>query len=453
MPIEIVVPRLGWSMERGTLVAWLKQPGEFVRAGEMLFQLEGEKAVQDIESFDEGILCLPEDTPPPGSDVQVGQVLAYLLAAGEPAISRIAVIAESSPSLAIASTDAAVNETIALPNNPDPVAGPAARRLARELHVDLRQVMGTGKHQRVLTEDIRRYVEKQQALLQTKDDRGRVLASPRARRLAHERAVPLDSLHGTGRNGRIRERDVMTMSHAAPATALYQDNEEVTIQAASRLRRTIATKMSAGVHEAAPVTLVRKIRVDALVDYRKRLKAELVSGDVPTVNDLLLFATCQSLLEHPKLNAHWRDSSLHLFRSVHLAFGVDAPEGLKAPVIRNADSLSLSELMREARRLADAVRTGKATDAELIGGTFSVTNLGGMGIDAFTPILNLPQVAILGVGRAVQEPVVDADAVVPGWTMQLSLTFDHRAIDGADGARFLQTLAELVGRDGLTQRR
>lgn len=444
MPIEIVVPRLGWSMERGTLVAWLKQPGEYVRAGEMLFQLEGEKAVQDVESFDEGILCLPVDAPPPGSDVQVGQVLGYLLATGESAIARIAVA--SGASVLTAMVTPATEQPSATLVNPDPVAGPAARRLARELHVDLRHVCGTGRHQRVLTEDIRRFVENQQALMQTRDDRGRVLASPRARRLAHEQAIPLDSLHGTGRSGRIRERDVMSSMHAVPTAMHNAADEEVTIQAASRLRRTIASKMSAGVHQAAPVTLVRKIRADALVAYRQRQKADPSRRDIATINELLLLATCRALTEHPKLNAHWRDDALHVFRPIHLAFGVDAPEGLKAPVIRNAQTLSLNELMREARRLVDAVRTGKATDAELMGGTFSVTNLGGMRIDAFTPILNVPQVAILGIGRAVEEPVVNAGTVVPGWTMQLSLTFDHRAIDGADGARLLETLAVVLER-------
>ncbi len=443
MPTEIVVPRLGWSMDEGTFAGWLIEPGVQVNVGDNLFLLEGEKATQDVESFDGGLLCIPPDAPQPGDTVQVGQVIGYLLTADESAPQRIA--SESSASAAPPATSPASTPP-PMPSPPEPPAtqpdaapadasnsaGPAVRRLARELGIDIQTIHGSGPRGRVLPDDLRRAALPTEPAPPTR----RRPSSPRARRYAREHGISLEAVTGTGRNGRIRERDV----RAAQSTSA----QSTSARTPGKLRQIIAKRMLAGVHEAAPVTLHRKVNAAHLKDCRQQFQQTPLEGLVPTVNDCILRLTAAALVEHPEVNALWQNDQLHPSSDVHLAFGVDTPAGLLAPVIHNAQQQDLASLAQTARTLIDAARQGTTRENDLQGGTFTVTNLGGLGIDSFTPILNLPQVAILGVGRIVAEPIVQQGAIVAGQTMQLSLTFDHRALDGATAARFLQTLTALI---------
>jgi pyruvate dehydrogenase E2 component (dihydrolipoamide acetyltransferase) len=429
-------------MDEGVFAGWLVEPGDSIASGEMLFQLEGEKATQDIETFDAGILCVPAGAPQVGETVAVGQVVGYLLAVGEEPPTSLsggtgqrfrqqgsageAAVNEAAVNEA-AVNEAAVNETLR-----DSLAGPAVRRLARELEVDLNAVVGSGPKGRVTVDDVRNAV----TTSSVRGDGGlRTVASPRARRAARERGVDLASLRGSGRNGRVRERDVMTAANNNRGT-----NGAGT---GNQLRRAIARRMLAGVQETAPVTLTKKVRVDRLVQFRAELKQHPVAGLSPTFNELILKLTSCALRKNANLNGIWRDDRWQWSPAVHLAFAVDTPAGLMAPVIPDADSLSLAELTETSRGLVSRAGSGELSERELSGGTFTVSNLGGLGIDAFTPIINLPQIAILGVGRAVQEPVVEDGQLDVGWTLHLSLTIDHRAVDGADGARLLQTLGEI----------
>lgn len=462
---SITIPRLGWSMEEGVFGEWLKQPGEFVRAGDPLFVLEGEKSAQDIESIDAGILCIPGDAPQPGATVKVGQVVGYLLAEVESPPSSVgpSVVPPlrqqeppiASPSRPTTSSPPALSVT-ELPR----AAGPAARRLARQLGISLNTVPTPDPTGRVLSEDVQRTFVTTYAT----DSRAtgtRRIASPRARRRANELGVDWTQVRGTGRGGRVRECDVIAAAasadvatHAAggerglkPTLRTAAEQAPISVGRhipASRLRLAIAQKMHAGVHLAAPVTMTTKVDASALVQLRTQLKAQPSAQPTPSYNDIVIALVAQTLKEQPQLNACWHRDGVHSYDAIHVAIAVDTPAGLLAPVIRDADTLSIREIAARTAPLVAQARDGRLTQQELEGGTFTVSNLGMFGIDAFTPILNLPQAGILGIGRIVEEPVVRSGRITASHTLTLSLTFDHRVLDGAPAARWLQRLAERI---------
>lgn len=210
------------------------------------------------------------------------------------------------------------------------------------------------------------------------------------------------------------------------------------------MRRTIAQRMLAAVHHTAPVTLTTKVDASALVVLRSEWKA---AGDVdplPSYNDILVKLTATVLREHPELNACWHNGGIWTYDEVNVGVAVDTEPGLVAPVIRDADKLSLKQIAECSRALTEQARTDTLSQSQLEGGTITVTNLGGFGIDTFTPIINLPQAAILGIGRIIREPVVREDRIEVGHTLRLSLTFDHQVIDGAPAARWLEQLCTAI---------
>ncbi len=391
MTNPISVPRLGWTMEEGTFVHWLKSDGDEVRPGEPLFVLESDKSSEEIESLDAGILRIGPGGPAPGDKVKVGQVLAWLVAPGEepPAATG----SQKSEVRSQQSEDRAPAEAVAAPVRPDrPAISPRARRVARELGVDW------------------------------------------------------SGLSGSGRTGRIRERDIRAAaSLPSPSASGMRGGappEEGQFLPHSPLRRTLAARMVAGVTQAAPVTLSVKVDAAALVELRQHCRQ---AGDiVPGYTDLLVKAAAVALRRHPLLQAQWRPEGLFVPRRVDVAFAVDTEAGLLAPVVRDADRLDVAALAGVVRQLIDRARAGRLGGEHLRDATFTVSNLGMFGVDAFTPIIHLPQCATLGVGRIVREPAVVGDAVVPRERLTLSLTFDHRVVDGAPAARFLDEVRQAI---------
>jgi pyruvate dehydrogenase E2 component (dihydrolipoamide acetyltransferase) len=384
--IPITVPRLGWSMEEGAFVGWLKADGAHVRPGDELFALESEKGTENVEAIDAGILCIPLDAPKSGDTVKVGTVLGHLLAEGE-----------------------------------EP---PAAVHQIRNPKSEIRKEEIPAPAPVQVSESPRR---------------GQAI-SPRARRAARELGVEWSAVRGSGRNGRIRERDVRAAAAAGAASG-----------AGGRLiphtntRRTIAARMVAGVTQAAPVTLTTRADATNLVGLRRQFQAAVTSGaEVPGYSDFLLKLTAAALRQHPMLQAQWRDDGLFVPNVIHIAVAVDTDAGLLVPVVRDADRRSVRLLAAETRALVARARAGILSADEMRGATFTISNLGVFGIEAFTPILALPQSAVLGVGRIAPEPVVVGDRIVPCERVTLSLTFDHRVVDGAPAARFLDTLRRCV---------
>lgn len=384
MAIPITIPRLGWNMEEGVFAGWLKPDGSTVRAGEVLFSLESEKATEDIECLDAGILRIAPDGPQPGTKLPVGTVIGYLVAEGEttPLEGGSARTADRTPPLL---PNAA---TASLPRSERRAISPRARRVARELGID--------------------WVD----------------------------------LHGSGRTGRIRERDIRAAAAQQPS-----GKSESRVIPVSTLRRTIAERMLTSHRSTAPVTLTTTADATNLVNLRNQFKA--MHGDsVPSYTDFLIKLTASALMKHPLLNARWEGEQIVMQPDIHIGIAVDNEAGLLVPVVRDVPSLGIRQLSAQTRELARRARARLLTADEMRGGTFTVTNLGAFDIDAFTPIINYPQCAILGVGRIERRPAVVGEQIAAREQLTLSLTFDHRLVDGAPAARFLHTLRNLIHNPG-----
>jgi pyruvate dehydrogenase E2 component (dihydrolipoamide acetyltransferase) len=270
----------------------------------------------------------------------------------------------------------------------------------------------------------------------------RVQITPVARRTAKELGVNLAAVTGSGPGGRITEYDVLGHATGAPSGAAGERSPSPTTTVPlTGMRGAIASRMHDSIQSMAQLTLTRQIDATELISLQHALKAE---GIAVSVTDLVLKAVTVALASHPSLNATLENDVITLHADIHLGVAVALDNGLIVPVVRNASAKSLADLSAEVRDLAERVRTKSATPSEVSGSTFTVTNLGAYGIDGFTPIINPPEVAILGVGRAMEAPIRDSDDVAWRQMISFSLTIDHRAVDGAPGALFLQTLAEII---------
>jgi pyruvate dehydrogenase E2 component (dihydrolipoamide acetyltransferase) len=433
MAFEITIPRLGWSMEEGTFVRWLKQDGEAISSGEALFELEGEKAAQDIEAVDSGILRITPQSPQPGTVVQVGAVIGYLVQSGED-IPGIAV-KEAAPAAVVTPPTVVSADTAA------PVAAPSVRRRARELGVNLANVAGSGPAGRITSADLTVRPAVSTAA-------SSVIASPRARRVAKELGIDWQRVSGTGTNGRVREQDIraaVTAGHSNGSEAGHRAGNSLAGQQipVSRHRRTVADRMMASVRGTAPVTLTTRIDATNLVSLRQQFKSSGTTP-VPSYSDIVIKLAGLALKDHELLMAQWTGDQLVIPDAISIGMAVDTDAGLIVPVIRDVPSLSLIDVAAVSSELVARARAGQLKAPELQGGVFTVTNLGSFGIDAFTPILNSPESAILGLGRIRREPAIVENQVVPRDQMTLSLTFDHRVVDGAPASRFLQAISQAL---------
>ncbi len=418
MATPVILPRQGQSVETCAIVGWKKRVGDTVKSGEVLCEVETDKATFEVES--------PAD----------GTLLAVFYEAGSqvPVLTTIAAIGK--PGEKVASPASAVPPQPVRPtaSTPEAVVAPAAAAAG---------VSG----------------------------RGKIAASPRAKALAAASSFPLAGIRGTGPGGRIIERDVkLAVANARsgspastasprpaamPQPAVPQPGAPQPAAPGVReikvtgIRKLIAERMLASLTTTAQLTLNSSADARSLQEFRSRFKEspEALGLQGVTINDMVLFAVSRALLQHAEMNAHFTGDTIRQFADVHLGFAVDTPRGLMVPVVRNAHALGLRAISGEGARLAAACREGRITPDELAGGTFTVTNLGGLGVETFTPVLNPPQVGILGVGtitpRAVQGPN-GSMTFIP--QIGLSLTINHQAVDGAPGARFLQTVAGFIAR-------
>ena len=419
MSTEVKLPSLGQGMESGIVVRWLKREGDAVSKGDPLYELDTEKVTQEIEAETDGVLA---KIVVPEGEVAVGTTLAVIETDGAGDGAAPAAEAqpepESKPEPEPEQVQAAATpaEAEAAPP-PEPAAAPepAAETPAA----------GSGERERPTP----------------------LKASPLARRIARERGVDLASVRGTGPDGRILAEDVEKAPAGAPAAAPGAPSapaEEVEVVQLTSVRKTIAKRLTEA--WAAPVFQlgVSADMAEALA-LRERLVERLEEGDVkPTVNDVLVKLAAVALSRHAPLNATFTGEEIHRHPSPNVGIAVAAPQGLIVPVIRDAARLTVQEIARARADLVGRARDNKLTFADLEGGTFTISNLGMFGVEQFTAVLNPPQVAILAVGAVKEEAVVrDGDLDVAP-IVHLVLTCDHRAIDGADGASFLQTLVALI---------
>ena len=437
MAQEIIIPRLGWSMEEGTFVAWLKSEGDFVKRGDALFELEGEKATQEIEAVDEGVLRIPITGPKPGSMHKVGAVIGYLVAAND----SIPAFANPLPQVNVE----AINEADSI------VASPSVRQLARKVGVQLSQVKATGPRGRILQEDVHqaKSILSENAQEPVISDVSKMLsqqvASPRARRLASSLGIDWKLLIGSGAGGRIRECDVKAASTnlTSPITTAGKA-QRIPI---SKKRKLIAQRLVASRQLTVPVTLTTKADATNLVNLRNQFKSTNGTHPIPSFQDIITKLVAEVLKEHMFLAGRWDEDVIVLpaHHELHIGMAVDTEDGLLVPVIRNVAGLNLRDVAVQSKSLVQQAREGKITAAQMQGGVFTITNLGAFGIDSFTPVINYPEAAILGLGAIRKEPVfLDDGKVVAQLQLALSLTFDHRIVDGAPAARFLQALVSAI---------
>ncbi len=434
------MPKLGLTMTEGTIARWLKREGEAVQTGDILFEFENDKSLMEFEAPAAGvmgrILVAEGETVPCGAPVAVLQSSKGAEAQGrsphQPTIQ---------PSLHPSS----------FRPHPSPTATPAAKRRARQLGVDLSAIAGRGPNGRIHVADVEAF---QRSAVSGQPS---VSGTPLARRMAREKGIDWTQLEGSGPGGRVVKADVLAAAEPSPQPAIQPETQPpndpaihptpaYTAEPLSTLRQVIARRMSDSAFNAPHVTLFTEVDATNLVSARAQLNAELGGAVKISFNALLAALVARALREHPALNACLVDDEIRRYHDIHLALAVDTERGLLAPVIRHTDRLTLPEIQRSAEALIQRALAGHSQPDDLTGGTFTLTNLGMYEIDGFTPIINQPQAAILGVGRIAARAVVVDGQVVARQMMILSLSFDHRLVDGGPAARFLQRVRQLIER-------
>ncbi len=421
MATEVKLPRLGQGMESGTIVKWLKSEGEAVKKREPLYELDTDKVTQEVEAEADGVLLKIVVTE---GEVEVGSTVGVIGKEGE---------TWEAPTPA----GTGGSDNGGAPQSAEKPAEAPAREPER------------AEGRAAAAQD----ASEQPAPTATGGD-GRVKASPLARRIARERGLDLAQIRGTGPDGRIVADDVEqaeaqpAAAAAAPQPALAATGEPETIELTST-RKTIARRLTEA-WQAPVFQLQVTADMTAALAVRAALVERLREGEAkPTVNDLLTKLVAAALVRHPAVNAHFTGETIVRFPNAHVGIAVAAPNGLIVPVVRDADRRTIAEIAAARSDLVGRARDGKLRREDLDGGTFTISNLGMFGIDRFTAVLNPPQAAILAVGQVSEQPVAVDGEVVVRPVAHLTLTCDHRAIDGADGAEFLQTLTRLLEQPAL----
>ncbi len=450
MAIELYMPQLGLTMTEGTVTRWLKRTGETVKQGEPVVEIETDKVTTEIEAPADGVLgpILVAE----GKTAPIGGVLSYVLAVSEsmPEAPQAGLVAATPPAPPAPSAEQppAPSET-----QERIVATPRARRKAHELGVDLSQVPASGPGGRIVEADVRWFADQ-------KAGREKELPriSPVARRLAAELGVDLSTVQGTGEGGRIRREDVERAAAARAAVAAAVPPPPPSpaaapaggVEALSGVRRIVAERMARSFTTTPHFYLTAEVDASALTRMRDGLlpRIEAATGIRLTITDILVKVCAHALREHPEINVAYAEVSggpgVVRQAEANVGVAVALEGGLVVPVIRQADRLSLAEIAARRAALVERARAGKLSLSDLEGGTFTLTNLGMFGVDQFQAIINAPQAAILAVGRVRERPVAVSGAVVIRPTLYLTLSLDHRLVDGAQGARFLERLAQLI---------
>jgi len=414
MATELKLPRLGQGMESGVIVRWLKAEGDTIARGDPLYELDTDKVTQEVEAEVDGVLT---QIIVAEGEVDVGATVAMIEGEGAESPDGNSAQPEAQPS---AKTTAPAAE-----------AGPQVEEPAVAEALPLPEPGLRAPEGRAKT----------------------VKASPLARRIARERGVDLGSVRGTGPDGRVLAEDVEKAGTAGGATAapspVATPPGEVEVVQLTQIRKTIARRLTEA--WTAPVfQLGVAADMTETLALREKLVERLAEGDVkPTVNDVLVKLAAVALTRHTPVNATFAGEEIHRHPAAHVGIAVAAPQGLVVPVIRDADRRTIQEIAQARADLVGRARNNKLTLPDLEGGTFTISNLGMFGVEQFVAVLNPPQVAILAVGAVKDEAVVQDGEVVVAPILRLTLTCDHRAIDGADGATFLQTLVALVEQPAL----
>jgi pyruvate dehydrogenase E2 component (dihydrolipoamide acetyltransferase) len=461
MPTEVYLVKVGMNMTEGVVEEWYIPDGGTVSEGELLYRLETEKVNLDVDAEATGTV---KHVIGEGITREPGDVVGYIYAEGE-AIPDVLPGTAGAPESAGTVASREIQEELTLAPAAQPVtarssaangrlkASPIARRLAAERGVNLAAVQGTGPGGRVVEADVLAAeidaVASTTAAVETEE--GVQRSSPMARKVARELGVNLDTVSGTGPGGRITKDDVEAAASTGPAASTRSFDATPGVVAADEvlplrgMRKTIARRMHASLQDTAQLTMDMDVVMDDAVKLRSQLIDEWQEeGLRPTYTDLVIRAVARSLEKHRLINATMTDSEIIRHGAINIGMAVALPEGLIVPVVKNANLLSVQTLAEESSRLALAARDGTLTPDDLQGGTFTVTALGMFGVDSFTPIINSPEAGILGVNRIRDDVAWEGDKPVKQQRMKLSLTWDHRVLDGAPAAEFLGSVRDLL---------
>ncbi|MBA4493506.1 dihydrolipoamide acetyltransferase family protein [Paenactinomyces guangxiensis] len=401
MATEIIMPKLGMGMKEGTVVEWKKNIGDSVQKGDIIVVISSEKIEMEVESPADGVIL--DMSAQNGEVVPVGGVIGYIGSEGEKAGSMET---SETPSVKVGEQAAASSETavqvVASPRKSQVKISPAARKMAAAAGLDIATLVGTGPQGRITKEDVEKAIESAAQTSSTKDGK----------------------------------QAVLTGEQEKPESAAI-DRTSV-----SGMRKAIATRMFESLQQSAQLTIsmsadvsdLLTLRKQVLSDVQERLKVKL------TVTDFIARAVVLALLKHKQMNSAYIEDSINTYGNVHLGIAVALEKGLVVPVIRNAERCSVIELSRAIKSLSHKARNGQLSAEEMKGSTFTITNLGAYGVELFTPVLNPPEAGILGVGSIQDTPVYIEDSLERRSLLPLSLTFDHRVLDGAPAAEFLATV-------------
>jgi pyruvate dehydrogenase E2 component (dihydrolipoamide acetyltransferase) len=429
MPTNIIMPALEMAQETGKVVHWLKRAGETVRKGEPIVEIETDKVTVEIEAPASGVLR--EITANEGDVVPVGRTIALIVAAGEAAGAGAAAPVTPAASASTPGARAADGRSTAK-------ASPLARRIAEQHGVDLARVSTPSG--RIEKADVLAYVESRKSAAAANGRARLVAASPKARRLAAERGLDITALPGSGPGGAVLADDVPAAPRPAAPTVAGTPRESA--PSVGTVWRIMAERMTTSWTTAPHFYLVREVNVTRLASWLDQARKQ--TGAHVTYTDLLIKLVAAALARHPRVNASWKDGTITQNTEINVGLAVAIDDGLVVPVVHRADALRLPELAARRADLVGRAQAGKLRPADIQGGGFTISNLGMFGVDAFAAIVNPPQAAILAVGRIADRVVALKGQPVVQPTLVLTLSCDHRALDGARAAQFLGTLADLI---------
>ena len=451
MAVEVTMPKLGLTMEQGTVLNWNKGVGDPVETGEVLLTIQTDKVEFEVEAPAGGtVLKLLANE---GDVVPTGDVIAFIGAAGEEVDA--AAPAPSAPAAPPLPPEAPPrgNGRIAI--------SPVAKKLAAEMGVDVSTLEGSGPGGRIVKEDVLKAAEgggaaspAAPAVTPAAPPRanGRIFISPLARRLAKERGIDPGRIQGSGPKGRIIKDDILKAARAGPGIPAFAPPapaapggilETIPVRG---MREVIGRRMAQSWSAAPTVTEVIDVDVSRIVDMRESNKEgwETLFGVKVTYNDIFVHQVARAIRRYPKVNSRLNGDVIEVLGDVNIGVAVNVEGGLMVPVIRNVDQKDMGQIARETRDLADRAKDGRITPDALEGATFTITNLGGYGIQMFTPIIDLPNSCILGIGKITPTPVVVDGEIEIRDIVYLSLSFDHRIVDGAPAAEFLALLKGML---------
>jgi pyruvate dehydrogenase E2 component (dihydrolipoamide acetyltransferase) len=440
MATQVILPALGMAQETGIIVRWLKAERQEVAKGEPLLEIETDKATVEIEAPASGVLVNITGTV--GVEIPVGQVIASIIAPEE--LSREDTLAKGGTAYRDSTSDGHAPPQFG-DSLPSVTTSPLAARIAAEHNLDLGTIKPAGK--RIQSADVLAHIQEQQTAESMITGQARlVAASPKARRLAAEQGKDIATIKGSGPTGAVLVADVLATKAESTLIPVTEPVTDITgaqkESAVSHIWRVMAERTTQSWTSVPHFYLVREVNASRLISWREQIQKR--SSEKVTYTDLLVKVVTEALREHPRLNASWHAGSITLYEEINIGLAVAVDEGLIVPVIHRADEYSVQDIARIRKELITKAQAGKLRPQDIQGGTFTISNLGMYGVDAFNAIINPSQAAILSVGRIAERvvPIASQPSVQP--MMVLSLSCDHRAIDGARGAQFLAALADLV---------